>query len=166
VNPATVRDRLYVRAVVVDNGATRAALISADQIAVGEETWATAVREIASELDAPVENIIIAATHTHSNGGLSSFMSGDATCTRSRRGSSGNLPFRPPPGGPLSRPRVAQEYDGVKKPRVQRVAGSNHAVPTLLSEVPDGVYAVGVFRYPPLFLCKTFPGALPAPSSS
>jgi hypothetical protein len=75
VNPATVRDRLYVRAVVVDNGATRAALISADQIAVGEETWATAVREIASELDAPVENIIIiAATHTHSNGGPSSFM--------------------------------------------------------------------------------------------
>src|SRR5688572_3463562 len=66
VAAATVRDSLYVRAIVIDNGVTRAALISADQAGSDEATWATASREIGAALDAPPENVLISVTHTHS----------------------------------------------------------------------------------------------------
>jgi neutral ceramidase len=63
---------------VIDNGSTRAALISADQVGIGEAAWDTAAKQIARELNAPVENIVISATHAHSNGGANSFMSSPA----------------------------------------------------------------------------------------
>ncbi len=66
---AAVRDRLYVRAIVIDNGATRSVLISADQGGVNEATWATTSKQIAAEMAMPVEHILISATHTHSGGG-------------------------------------------------------------------------------------------------
>ena len=66
---ASVRDRLYVRAIVIDNGATRSVLISADQGGVNEAAWTTASKQIATELAIPVENILISATHTHSGAG-------------------------------------------------------------------------------------------------
>ena len=69
-----VRDSQYVRAIVIDNGVTRAALISADQAGSDEALWATASREIAAELEAAPENVLISVTHTHSAGGPSSFM--------------------------------------------------------------------------------------------
>lgn len=74
IPPASVRDSLYVRAIVIDNGVTRAALISADQAGSDESLWTSASREIASELDTPPENILLSVTHTHSAGGASSFM--------------------------------------------------------------------------------------------
>ena len=66
---ASVRDRLYVRAIVIDNGATRSVLVSADQGGVNEAAWATASKQVAAELAIPVENILISATHTHSGAG-------------------------------------------------------------------------------------------------
>ncbi|HWV57498.1 MAG TPA: neutral/alkaline non-lysosomal ceramidase N-terminal domain-containing protein, partial [Longimicrobiales bacterium] len=74
-HPASIRDSLYVRAIVIDDGATRAVLISADQASVGEAIWSAASREISELLDTPVENIVISATHTHSAGGPNSFLS-------------------------------------------------------------------------------------------
>ncbi len=59
-------ERLYIRAIVLDNGATRAALIGADQGGLSEEIWTTASKQIAGELKCPVENIIMSATHSHS----------------------------------------------------------------------------------------------------
>jgi hypothetical protein len=59
-------ERLYVRAIVLDNGVTRAALIGADQAGLGEEVWLAASKQIAEELKCPVENIILSATHSHS----------------------------------------------------------------------------------------------------
>jgi hypothetical protein len=59
---------LYVRAIVLDNGTARAALIGADQSNVDEGTWKDASERIAKELDCPVANIIMSATHTHSSG--------------------------------------------------------------------------------------------------
>ena len=59
-------EKLYIRAIVLDNGATRAALIGADLGGLGEEIWSTAVKMIAEELGCPVENIIMSATHSHS----------------------------------------------------------------------------------------------------
>jgi neutral ceramidase len=59
-------ERLYVRAIVVENGPARAALIGEDQSGLSEETWLAASKQIAAELDCPVANILISATHTHS----------------------------------------------------------------------------------------------------
>ena len=59
-------ERLYVRAIVLDNGLTRAALLNADLGNMPEDVWTGASRQIAEELKCPVENIIISATHTHS----------------------------------------------------------------------------------------------------
>jgi neutral ceramidase len=59
-------ERLYVRAIVLDNGSARAALIGADQVMLFEDVWAAAARQIAAELDCPIENIVMSATHSHS----------------------------------------------------------------------------------------------------
>ena len=59
-------EHLYARAIVLDNGVTRAALIGADQPNLSEEVWDNASRRIAADLDCPVTNIIMSATHTHS----------------------------------------------------------------------------------------------------
>ncbi len=59
-------ERLYVRAIVLDNGVTRAALIGADQAGLSEEVWVAASKQIADELKCPLENIIMSATHSHS----------------------------------------------------------------------------------------------------
>jgi neutral ceramidase len=61
-------ERLYVRAIVLDNGITRAALIGADLAGLGDAVWAAASKQIAEQLKCPVENIVISATHTHSGG--------------------------------------------------------------------------------------------------
>ena len=59
-------ERLYIRAIVLDNGVARAALIGADLGGLSEEIWKTASKQIAAELNCPVENIIMSATHSHS----------------------------------------------------------------------------------------------------
>lgn len=60
-------ENLYLRAIVVDNGETRGVLIAADLGGIGDEVWADASRRIADKLDIPVANIVISATHTHSD---------------------------------------------------------------------------------------------------
>src|SRR5215831_1373010 len=67
--PETLRDHLYVRAIVLDNGTTRAALINADQGGLGDPVWNDASKRIAAELNCPVENVLMSAIHTHSDGG-------------------------------------------------------------------------------------------------
>jgi hypothetical protein len=66
-------EKLYVRAIVLDNGATRAALIGADQGGLPEQVWLAASKQIAAELNCPVENIVMSATHTHSGWGPGGF---------------------------------------------------------------------------------------------
>ncbi len=61
-------EHLYVRAIVIDNGASRAALIGADQSNLSEGEWSRASRQIAKELNCSVSDILISATHTHSPG--------------------------------------------------------------------------------------------------
>lgn len=61
-------EHLYVRAIVVDNGKTRAALLGADQGGLSEAIWKEASAQIAKELDCPVPNVLMSATHTHSSG--------------------------------------------------------------------------------------------------
>jgi neutral ceramidase len=59
-------EKLYLRAIVLDNNVTRAALIGADLSGIGEEAWANASKQIADELKCPAENVIMSATHSHS----------------------------------------------------------------------------------------------------
>jgi hypothetical protein len=66
-------EKLYVRAIVLDNGATRAALIAADQADLYEAVWLAASKQISAELNCPVENIVMSATHTHSGWGAGGF---------------------------------------------------------------------------------------------
>ncbi|MCX6628334.1 MAG: neutral/alkaline non-lysosomal ceramidase N-terminal domain-containing protein [Candidatus Solibacter sp.] len=54
-------EKLFVRAIVIDNGATRAALINVDGAAP-----ASGRAKAADELKCPVENVIISSTHSHS----------------------------------------------------------------------------------------------------
>jgi neutral ceramidase len=66
-------EKLYVRAIVLDNGSTRAALIGADQGGLSEAIWQTASKQIAELLNCPIDNIIMSATHTHSAWGPRGF---------------------------------------------------------------------------------------------
>jgi hypothetical protein len=59
-------ERLYIRAIVLDNGLARAALIGADLSGLTDDVWLGASRQIARDLDCPVANIIMSATHSHS----------------------------------------------------------------------------------------------------
>ena len=59
-------EKMYVRAIVLDNGKTRAALIGADVPDVTNPIWSGAAPLIARELDTPVEHLILSPTHSHS----------------------------------------------------------------------------------------------------
>ena len=60
-----VLDRLYSRAIVLDNGASRAALITVDDGAVSDATWRTVTQRAEKELGIPASNVLLTATHTH-----------------------------------------------------------------------------------------------------
>jgi hypothetical protein len=66
-------EKLYLRAIVLDNGSTRAALVGADQGGLSEVIWQSASKKIAAELNCPVANVLISATHTHSGWGPGGF---------------------------------------------------------------------------------------------
>jgi len=59
-------EHLNVRAIVLDNTTTRAALIAADIADITTELWEMTTPQIAKELDCPAEHIILSATHAHS----------------------------------------------------------------------------------------------------
>jgi len=61
-----ILDRLYSRAIVLDNGAARAALITVDDGAVSDATWRTVTERVEKELGIPAANVLLTATHTHS----------------------------------------------------------------------------------------------------
>jgi neutral ceramidase len=93
-------EKLYVRAIVLDNGSARAALIAADQGGLSDAVWQPASRQIAAELNCPVENIVMSATHTHSGWGPSGFP--------------GMARLRPDPNAPPP-PIVSQILDAVRQ---------------------------------------------------
>jgi hypothetical protein len=68
-NNLGVLDRLYARAIVVDNGVTSVALISVDAGAIPDALWQTVSGQIDKELGIPPARVLLTATHTHSGGG-------------------------------------------------------------------------------------------------
>src|SRR4051795_6218548 len=64
-----VLDHLYARAIVLDNGAATAALVTVDTIALPDPLWQTVSQQIAKDLGIPATHLLLTATHTHSPGG-------------------------------------------------------------------------------------------------
>ncbi len=60
-----VHDDLYARALVVDDGDTSAALVSADLIGVDRRLVASVRERAAAATSIPAANVMVAATHTH-----------------------------------------------------------------------------------------------------
>jgi hypothetical protein len=63
-----VLDHLYARAIVLDNGPTRAALVTVDAGGIPEALWQTVSQQMETELKIPRANVLLTATHTHSAG--------------------------------------------------------------------------------------------------
>ena len=61
-----IHDNLYVRAIVMDSGASQAAIVTADLIGFSHDFWNIVSGRIASETKIPRDNLLIAGTHTHS----------------------------------------------------------------------------------------------------
>lgn len=65
--PSTnVHDELHARCLVLDNGETRLAFVICDNLGIGREVYDDARKLIGEETDLPPQNILMAATHTHS----------------------------------------------------------------------------------------------------
>ena len=63
----SVRDPLYVRALLLDNGATRAAFVVADVPMIQAGIHAELLRGISAQARVPIEHILLGATHTHNS---------------------------------------------------------------------------------------------------
>ena len=61
-----ILDRLYSRAIVVENGVTSAALVTVDTGIIFEQVWKNLTQRIEKELGIPAQNVLLTATHTHS----------------------------------------------------------------------------------------------------
>jgi hypothetical protein len=61
-----IHDRIYVRAIVLDDGTTQAALMAWESLYVPDAVWADVSKRAADELGIRPENLIFAAVHDHS----------------------------------------------------------------------------------------------------
>jgi neutral ceramidase len=60
-----IHDDLSVRAIVLDNGTSQAALIGCELIGISAALWERFVNRLSKETAIPVEHIMLAAVHTH-----------------------------------------------------------------------------------------------------
>ena len=61
-----INDPIFVRAIVIDDGATRAALVTVDAGAISTDTWSQVSQKAQAELKIPATQLLLTATHTHS----------------------------------------------------------------------------------------------------
>jgi neutral ceramidase len=52
-----------LKAILIDNGLTRAALVSVDAGMLGEQVWRAVSQRVEKELGIPVQNLIMNPTH-------------------------------------------------------------------------------------------------------
>ena len=60
-----IHDRLYVRAIVLDDGTTQAALVAWETLFVPEAVWAETSGQIAAETGIRPEHLLLSAVHNH-----------------------------------------------------------------------------------------------------
>lgn len=61
-----ILDRVYSRAIVIDNGTTSAALVTVDVISLPDPIWKVVSERVWAELGIPAKNVVLAGTGTHS----------------------------------------------------------------------------------------------------
>lgn len=61
-----INDPIFVRAIVVDDGATRAAMVTVDVAGIPSDVYAQVSQQAERELRIPARHILLTATHTHS----------------------------------------------------------------------------------------------------
>lgn len=61
-----IHDPLFARCLVLDDGTTRLAFVICDNLGITRDVYDDARRAIAERTDIPVDQILMAATHTHS----------------------------------------------------------------------------------------------------
>jgi hypothetical protein len=61
-----IYDRIYSRAIVIDNGISSAALITVDIGMMSDQIWMNLTKRAEKELGIPAKNVMLTATHTHS----------------------------------------------------------------------------------------------------
>jgi neutral ceramidase len=66
-NSLGIHDSVYCRAIVIDNGVTKAALITVAGNQ-NERAWKASTERMEKELGIPAENIVLSSTHSHSVG--------------------------------------------------------------------------------------------------
>ncbi len=69
----SIHDPLFIRAVVVDDGAQQGAIAIADLAEISDGFWERLVSAVESELKIPRRNMLLAATHTHAGPSLGRF---------------------------------------------------------------------------------------------
>jgi len=60
-----IHDPIYLRAIVLDDGATKAALVAWELIFVPDAVWAEVSQRVSSEVGIRPENLLLAAVHDH-----------------------------------------------------------------------------------------------------
>lgn len=60
-----IHDPVYVRAIVLDDGSTQAALVAWESLYVPDAVWADVSKRVASDLGIRPENLLLAAVHDH-----------------------------------------------------------------------------------------------------
>ncbi len=61
----TIHDNIYVRILMLDNGASRAVIAVLDAPTIGYAVHPDMIRRIAAQARAPLNNVIVAVTHNH-----------------------------------------------------------------------------------------------------
>jgi len=72
-----VHDQLHVRALVLDNGCVVVALASVDLFAVTRNLTTTIAQNVSAKTGIPPDNVVVAASHTHSGPSVSHTVVGD-----------------------------------------------------------------------------------------
>ncbi len=62
----TILDKIYVRAIVLDDGSTQAAIVTADARNMEDDIWAAVSARIQRESGIAPDHLILSATHSHS----------------------------------------------------------------------------------------------------
>jgi len=66
-NSLGIHDSIYIRAIVIDNGVTRAALVTVAGNQ-SEQSWKASTERMEKELGIPAKNVMLSSTHSHSVG--------------------------------------------------------------------------------------------------
>jgi hypothetical protein len=61
-----ILDHIFARAIVIDNGTSKAALVTLDAGAIPPPLWKAVSEQVARTFNIPATNLLLTATHTHS----------------------------------------------------------------------------------------------------